>query len=103
MEAAQLFLANPQALLKSLTVTPGSLAFAPETVTYNIYAGSGAPSVDVRAVPASMMVQDLLVNGASVASGSVSIIPLIPGTNEITIEVAAFDGTRKTYLVRVIR
>ncbi|MNN98479.1 hypothetical protein D3C81_2178800 [compost metagenome] len=50
-----------------------------------------------------MVVQDLLVNGASTASGSANIIPLAPGANDITIEVVAFDGTRKTYLVRVIR
>ncbi|MDF2939253.1 MAG: hypothetical protein K0Q90_4626, partial [Paenibacillaceae bacterium] len=94
---------NPQALLKDLAVTPGSLAFSPETVTYTVYAASGTASVQVNAAAASMVIQDLLVNGASTASGSARIIPLAPGANDITIEVVAFDGTRETYLIRVIR
>lgn len=94
---------NPQALLKSLTVNPGPLTFTPETVTYSVYVGSSTPSIQVSAATASIVAQDLLVNGVSVASGSARTIPLISGTTDIVIEVVAFDGLRKTYHIYVIR
>jgi hypothetical protein len=89
---------SSNASLSGLTLSAGSLSFAPDTVSYTLSVANGVTSTTVTPVAADVnaMVQ---VNGKDVESGRPSEpIALKVGSNTIVIVVTAQDGvTARTY------
>ncbi|MDQ0640272.1 gliding motility-associated-like protein [Pedobacter sp. W3I1] len=98
--------ATANADLSALTLSAGALspAFSPATISYTASVGNATTSITVTPTITDATAT-VTVNGAAVASGNPSAaIPLVVGTNTITIVVAAQDGTTtKTYTVTVTR
>ncbi len=91
--------------LSNLTVSAGTLmpAFAPATTSYTVSVPNGTTSIMVTPTAADVN-STITVNGTPVASGTPSgAIPLVVGSNVITIVVTAPDGAMTTYTVTVTR
>ncbi|WP_214073019.1 cadherin-like beta sandwich domain-containing protein [Mucilaginibacter sp. dw_454] len=92
---------NP--LLASLTVDPlgvVSPVFDPNTDSYSVSVKSSASSVTITPTPADLS-STITVNSSPLSSGA-AVVPIIAGTNTITIVVTAPDGsTTKTYTLAV--
>ncbi|WP_168735686.1 cadherin-like beta sandwich domain-containing protein [Cohnella fermenti] len=89
--------------LSGLTLSSGTLT-ATFGNTYTASVGNSVSSVTVTATAADSVNATLTVNGAAVASGDESdAIPLVVGSNTITVVVTAADGTTKTYTITVTR
>jgi hypothetical protein len=95
---------SSNASLSGLTLSAGSLSFAPDTASYTLSVANGVTSTTVTPVTADVnaMAQ---VNGKDVESGRPSEpIALKVGSNTIVIVVTAQDGvTARTYTVTVNR
>ncbi|RDI41676.1 cadherin-like beta sandwich domain-containing protein [Falsibacillus pallidus] len=96
---------SSNANLSGLVLDQGTLntAFSPDVANYSVFLANG---IDSLAVTPSLedVNATLTVNGAVVSSGQPSDpISLVPGTNRITIAVAAQDGmTTKTYTIQAV-
>ncbi|WP_372632303.1 InlB B-repeat-containing protein [Cohnella sp.] len=91
--------------LSGLALSAGALspAFVPGTTAYSANVPNGVSSLAVTA-DASDPLALITVNGHPVSSGQPGAeIPLTVGSNPITVEVTAQDGTKKTYVVTVYR
>ncbi|MBD8499461.1 cadherin-like beta sandwich domain-containing protein [Paenibacillus arenosi] len=95
---------SSDANLSGLVLSAGTLtpAFASGTTSYTANVSSGVTELDVTPTVADSKAS-VTVNGAAVASGSGTRIPLNVGSNPITVVVTAEDGTTKTYTVTVTR
>ncbi|MCG9967463.1 cadherin-like beta sandwich domain-containing protein [Pelotomaculum terephthalicicum JT] len=95
---------SSNANLSGLTLSAGSLSFAPDTVSYKLNVSHGVSSTTVTPVAADVNAR-VQVNGKDIESGRPSeAIPLNVGSNTITIVVTAQDGvTTRTYTVIVNR
>lgn len=97
---------STDANLSALALSSGVLSpvFAPGVLVYSSSVSSAVSSIQIS--PTSSDAGSVIkVNGVTVASGSPSAaVPLITGSNAITIAVTAADGvTVKTYTVNVTR
>ncbi|WP_240480001.1 cadherin-like beta sandwich domain-containing protein [Paenibacillus fonticola] len=92
------------AYLDSLTLSAGTLspAFDKDVLDYTASVSHPVSELDVTAsvADAEATVQ---INGTKVSSGVARTIPLSVGSNAITIEVTAQDGTKKMYRITVTR
>lgn len=95
---------SSNASLSGLTLSAGSLSFAPDTVSYTLSVANGVTSTTVTPVAADANAR-VQVNGKDVESGrSSEPIALKVGSNTIAIVVTAQDGvTVRTYTVTVNR
>ncbi|NSW89294.1 MAG: cadherin-like beta sandwich domain-containing protein [Firmicutes bacterium] len=95
---------SSNASLSGLTLSAGSLSFAPDTVSYTLSVANGVTSTTVTPVTADANAR-VQVNGKDVESGRPSEpIALKVGSNTIVIVVTAQDGvTARTYTVTVNR
>ncbi len=83
------------ASLSALSVTPGTLAFSPNTTVYAVMLPAGTSTVSVSAAVAQPSRATIRVNGTVLASGSTRSTPA--GT--ITVEVTAESGAVSSYLI----
>lgn len=94
----------PPPTLSGLTLSAGSLspAFAAETKTYSASVPNATTAITVTPTVTDPTAT-VAVNGASVTSGTASAsIPLVMGTNTVTVIVTAQDGTTlSTYTVTI--
>ncbi|MFC4599568.1 InlB B-repeat-containing protein [Cohnella hongkongensis] len=93
------------ASLSGLTLSAGTLspAFAPGRTTYSAGVSNGVSALTVAAT-ATDPLASIAVNGQPVIGGQPSAeIPLAVGSNPISVEVTARDGTKKTYSITVNR
>ncbi|MCR8846359.1 cadherin-like beta sandwich domain-containing protein [Paenibacillus sp. SC116] len=90
--------------LNNLTLSAGTLSpvFASGTTSYTANVANSVTALDVTPSVADSKAS-VTVNGAVVASGSASRVPLNVGANLITVVVTAENGTPKTYTVTVTR
>ncbi|MEK3883346.1 cadherin-like beta sandwich domain-containing protein [Paenibacillus sp. PL2-23] len=94
---------NPQYVLKSLDIAPGTISFDEETFSYSLNVSSGTTSIAITPTAASMVYKSLTVNGNPISSGSVMDVSLAPGLNVIVIELTAYDDTQVSYVLEVDR
>ncbi|WP_379970574.1 cadherin-like beta sandwich domain-containing protein [Ectobacillus sp. sgz5001026] len=98
-------LSSNNANLTDIGITSGTLspAFDKDTTSYTASVGNDVSSVQVTPVVADSTAT-VTVNGDAVASGAASKpINLNVGTNTITVEVTAQDGTKKAYTLTIER
>jgi YVTN family beta-propeller protein len=91
--------------LASLTINSGTLSpvFATDTTGYSVSVGNSVTSIFISPTVSDVNAT-VKINGSIVASGSVSAIPLLIGTNTINFTVTAQDGTTtKTYTITATR
>lgn len=92
--------------LSGLTLSAGTLspAFASGTIGYSFSVSGNVASTTVTPT-ATQANATIKVNGTAVASGSTSAaVPLVSGSNQISVQVLAQDGTTiTTYTVTVTR
>jgi gliding motility-associated-like protein len=90
--------------LAGLTVSGGTLTpvFDTNTTTYTVLVPNAAASVLVTPTTADANAT-VTVNGTAVTSGNAATIPLVVGTNTITVVVTAANGTTKTYTITATR
>ncbi|QHT58928.1 hypothetical protein GXP70_02355 [Paenibacillus lycopersici] len=91
--------------LSGLVLSNGTLSptFRAETTNYTASVGNGVSSITVKPTVADGS-SAVSVNDVPVTSGGASAsLPLIVGSNAITVKVTAEDGTVKTYTVTVSR
>ncbi|MBB6634695.1 cadherin-like beta sandwich domain-containing protein [Cohnella thailandensis] len=95
---------SSNASLSRLETDKGTLGptFDPTKTEYALSVGNSVSSLELTATVADSTAT-VAINGAKVASGSASAVPLAVGSNEIKIVVTAQDGTEKTYTVTVTR
>jgi gliding motility-associated-like protein len=94
------------ASLSNLDLSSGSLTPVFSSATLSYVAGVGNATTSITVTPTvTDPASTVTVNGAAVASGSASgAIPLIIGSNTVTVVVTAQDGvTKTTYIVVVTR
>jgi len=90
--------------LRSLTISPGTLHFRPNTTSYTVHVASTVTSVTVRSTPADAAAS-MIVNGQATDSGQARTIALNgAGSNTLTnIIVIAQNGDPKTYTINITR
>ena len=90
--------------LHSLTISPGTLNFRPNTTSYTVNVASTVASVTVRSTPADAAA-NMIVNGQATDSGQARTIALNgAGSNTLTnIIVIAQNGDPKTYTINITR
>ena len=90
--------------LRSLTISPGTLSFRPDTTSYTVNVASTVPSVTVRSIPADAAAS-MIVNGQATDSGQARTIALNEaGPHTLTnIIVIAQNGDPKTYTINITR
>jgi gliding motility-associated-like protein len=90
--------------LAGLTVSGGTLTpvFDTNTTTYTILVPNAAGSTLVTPTTADAGAT-VTVNGVAVLSGNSASVPLVVGTNTITVVVTAANGTTKTYTITATR
>ncbi|OOQ57997.1 cadherin-like beta sandwich domain-containing protein [Mucilaginibacter pedocola] len=96
---------SPNANLASLVPSAGSLSpvFAAATASYGVTVSNGTTSIRFTPTVADAAAT-VKVNSTTVTSGAQSAaLPLVVGSNTITVAVTAQDGTLKTYTVTVTR
>ncbi|WP_405079938.1 cadherin-like beta sandwich domain-containing protein [Paenibacillus chitinolyticus] len=95
---------SSNALLSGLTISPGILSpvFAGTQTSYTADIAHDTAEVTVTPTAADSTAS-VSVNGHVLAAGSSEIIPVAAGTNTITIEVTAQDGTKNSYVIIVTR
>jgi alpha-tubulin suppressor-like RCC1 family protein len=89
--------------LSELSLSEGDLnpAFAPETTNYSVSVSS--PAITVRPI-ATGAAAEVTVNGIPVTSGTdTPPLPLVMGSNTITVLVTGWDGNSRTYTIVVTR
>ncbi|MGE6228489.1 cadherin-like beta sandwich domain-containing protein [Paenibacillus chitinolyticus] len=97
--------ASSNADLSNLTLSEGTLnpSFASGTTSYTAGVSNNVTTIDVTPTVADSAVT-VKVNGSAAVSGSPSSVPLNVGSNTVSVEVTAQDGTtKKTYTVTVTR
>ena len=93
------------ATLAGLSLSTGSLspAFAADTTDYLSYVASATDSLTLTPTVTDPT-STIAINGISIASGSASnALNLVPGTNSITVEVTALDGSTTRYHLLIVR
>lgn len=99
-------LSNDNTNLANVTVSAGSLsqAFLPSVLNYTVNVANSVSTISVTASTQDP-VATMMVNNVSVTSGQPSVaMPLVIGSNVITIEVTAQDGSStKNYTLVVNR
>lgn len=96
---------SSNANLSALSVSNGTLSpvFDQAVTTYTTQVPNATSSVNLTATVANAAAT-IKVNGATAASGvATGPYPLTVGSNTLTVDVTAQDGTVKTYTVNVIR
>ncbi|MFS0837406.1 cadherin-like beta sandwich domain-containing protein [Paenibacillus sp. 1P03SA] len=95
---------SSNALLSGLTISSGTLSpiFAGTQTSYTADVTHDISEVTVTPVAADSTAS-VSVNGHVVTAGSSEIVPLTAGTNTITVEVTAQDGTKNSYVILVNR
>lgn len=92
--------------LSALTISPGSLTFRANTLTYTVNVGSNVSSVDVSATKAdrnATMSQDVTAQPGT-ATGRATIPLGAPGsTTPVLIAVTAPNGSSQTYRINVVK
>ncbi|MGN7477447.1 cadherin-like beta sandwich domain-containing protein [Solibacillus silvestris] len=90
--------------LQTLSVSAGNLMpeFDKVQSNYNLTVPSNTATIDVSASTLDMTA-NASINSHAVGNGGNESIPLQPGANTITIEVAANGGLTKTYTLHIIR
>ena len=90
--------------MHSLTISPGTLNFRPNTTSYTVNVASTVASVTVRSTPADAAA-NMIVNGQATDSGQARTIALNgAGSNTLTnIIVIAQNGDPKTYTINITR
>lgn len=91
--------------LQSLILSNGSIneSFSPNELSYTANVSNQVRDIQITATSADLFAT-MKINGQQVASGQPSqLIPLQVGSNTISIEVAAQDGTQKTYTISIKR
>jgi hypothetical protein len=90
--------------LRSLTISPGTLNFRPDTTSYTVNVASTVTSVTVQSTPADAAAS-MIVNGQATDSGQARTIALNEaGSNTLTnIIVIAQNGDPKTYTINITR
>ncbi|NQX60823.1 cadherin-like beta sandwich domain-containing protein [Paenibacillus qinlingensis] len=94
---------SDEASLSSLTLDRGTLNFSPDVTNYQVQVGDEVNSLGVTPVVLSTVYKSLTINGHSQSSGETYQMPLLTGSNMISIQVTAQDGTEKLYTVHVIK
>jgi hypothetical protein len=102
VKVTNIFPANSD--LDGLALSQGDLtpAFSPSVVNYTAAVGNSVSVVSVTPTPAESH-STVTVNGTPATGGTPVNIPLVVGTNTITIAVTALDGQTKTYTITVTR
>ncbi|MEO5814255.1 MAG: cadherin-like beta sandwich domain-containing protein [Gemmatimonadaceae bacterium] len=96
----------PDASLKSMTVSAGTLTPAFDSVTTSYALAVTATTVSITVSPVAKAAgSTITVNGGIVASGGTSpSIPLVVGSTSVLVTVTASDNiTVKTYTIAVLR
>ncbi|MEO7211984.1 cadherin-like beta sandwich domain-containing protein [Mucilaginibacter sp.] len=96
---------SADALLTNLVPSAGTLspAFAGNTGTYSVSVGNTVTTIKFTPTLSDANAT-LQVNGVAVANGTASQdIPLVAGTNAVTVTVTAENGAPKNYTVNVVR
>jgi Cadherin-like beta sandwich domain len=90
--------------LEALSVSPGiGLNFFRDTTSYTLTADNAIASITVSAT-VEQADASITVNGVTLASGSTSnALSLSVGSNTVTVQVSAQDGTKRTYTLTVNR
>jgi hypothetical protein len=90
--------------LRSLTISPGTLNFRPDTTSYTVNVASTVTSDTVQSTPADAAAS-MIVNGQATDSGQARTIALNEaGSNTLTnIIVIAQNGDPKTYTINITR
>ncbi|WP_379183590.1 cadherin-like beta sandwich domain-containing protein [Paenibacillus sp. GCM10023252] len=89
--------------LKDIRLGSGAVlspSFSTGVYTYTA-STAGLTSVDVTAELAFPQLASIKINGTAQASGTAKSIPLIRGSNPVTIQAIAQDGTARTYTLTI--
>lgn len=89
--------------LTGLSVTPGTLAFAPTQTSYAVTVPVSQPSVVVTALVAQPARAIITVNGSTVMSGAATTVPLSGAVTTISVRVEAESGAFVVTTVLVTR
>ncbi|MGE5416996.1 MAG: putative Ig domain-containing protein [Acidobacteriota bacterium] len=96
---------SSNANLRRLSISPGKLmpSFKSGITNYRVDLRNSISQIIVNPTAADTKYRAIYVNGRQVRSGQSTTIALLVGVNNITIEVVAQNGTKKTYTIVVNR